>query len=113
MDTMKEKGNFIERMPYFFRLLFCIYIVLAILCSFVFDDPDSYRAFAPLSCSNSVVILPTLLLLAGALFFTLREGRARRRSMSDRRFYLVISAVFIAVFAAQLFIIDHIWINTG
>lgn len=110
---MKEKGNFIERMPYFFRLLFCIYIVLAILCSFVFDDPDSYRAFAPLSCSNSVVILPTLLLLAGALFFTLREGRARRRSMSDRRFYLVISAVFIAVFAAQLFIVDHIWINTG
>lgn len=113
MDKMRQKWNFFERLPYFFRLLFCVYIVLAILCSYVFDSPDSYRAFAPLSCSNAVVILPALLLLLCALFFTLRESRARRAPMSDRRFYLVISAVFLAVFAAQLFIVDHIWINTG
>lgn len=110
---MRQKENFFDHLPYFFRLLFCVYIVLAILCSFVFDAPDSYRAFAPLSCSNAVVILPALLLLACALFFTLRGVYARRAPMSDRRFYLVISAVFIAVFAAQLFVVDHIWINTG
>lgn len=113
MKALKERGNFFEKLPGFFRLMFCIYVILAILCSFVFDSPDSYRGYTPLPYSNSVIILPALLLLALALFFTLHKGRSRRGPMSDRRFYLVISAVFAAVFALQLFILDHIWINTG
>lgn len=107
-----KKRNFFERLPYYFRLLFGVYIALAILCCFVFPAPDCCRGFIPLPCSNSVVILPALLLLACALFFVLCKARSQRR-MSDRGFYLVISAVFIGVFAADLFIVDHIWINTG
>lgn len=67
-----EKKNFFERLPYYFRLLFGVYIALAILCCFVFPAPDCCRGFIPLPCSNSVVILPALLLLACALLFTAR-----------------------------------------
>lgn len=107
-----EKKNFFERLPYYFRLLFGVYIALAILCCFVLPAPDCCRGFIPISCSNSVVILPALLLLACALFFVLCKARSQRR-MSDRGFYFVISAVFVFVFAVQLLIVDHIWLNTG
>lgn len=111
------KQNFFEKVPGYFRILFCLYIMFALFLMLTVDTSINTK-YVPnmLDMPNFILIVPALLLFS--LFAALEARMAKkrvqaRRPVSERQFYLTVSVIFAAVFLVQLFITSHIYFRSG
>ena len=111
------KENFFEKVPGYFRILFCMYVIFTLFLMLTIDTSINTK-YIPnvLGIPNFILIVPALLLFS--LFAALEAHMAKkhgqaRRPISERQFYLMVSVIFAAVFLVQLFITSHIYFRGG
>lgn len=105
--------------PFAIRALFCFYIAVTLLLLIIVDKSlNLYYIPNDLIISNKILILPSLLFLIffiGAIYGIqrIKDGRFVKIELSEKKFYIIISLVFAAVYLLQLFISEHVYIKTG
>lgn len=118
-DNKKSNAflKLLSGIPTVFCVMFCLYI-FGTLLTLVFIDKkwNLYAIPNALTASNKLLILVSVLLFVLVLFVfsSLRhKNSTTKKRLSEKQFYAVIGAAFVAVYGLQLFISAHIWFKTG